>query len=83
MARHLSRKRTTHSILAEFFWPGLHGAVGRFVTAYDVCWTTVARGMVHEVPLEQVPPIATLFSKVAVDNVGPLKPTMCKATVTF
>ncbi|XP_077508305.1 uncharacterized protein LOC144119604 [Amblyomma americanum] len=75
MAGHLGRKKTTDRILADFFWPGLQGDVSRFVASCDICQKTVARGAVRKVPLERVPLVDTPFSKVAVDIVGPLKPT--------
>ncbi|XP_077541014.1 uncharacterized protein LOC144153239 [Haemaphysalis longicornis] len=75
MAGHLGRAKTIDRILADFFWPGLHGDVKRFIASCDICQRTVDRGTVRRVPLERVPLVDTPFRKVAIDIVGPLKPT--------
>ncbi|XP_065282035.1 uncharacterized protein [Dermacentor albipictus] len=78
MAGHLGKKKTTDRILADFFWPGVHGDTHAFVASCDICQKTASRGSVRKVPLEKMPLVDTPFRKVAIDILGPLKPVTRK-----
>ncbi|XP_050030532.2 uncharacterized protein [Dermacentor andersoni] len=79
MAGHLGQKKTTDRILADFFWPGVHGDTHAFVASCDICQKTASRGSVRKVPLEKMPLVDTPFRKVAIDILGPLKPATRKS----
>ena len=45
-----------------------------FCKSCDICQSTIQKDRVSKVPLGEMPLIDTLFKRVAVDNVGPIKP---------
>ncbi|XP_037521061.1 uncharacterized protein LOC119397715 [Rhipicephalus sanguineus] len=74
MGGHQGAKKTLSKIHTEFFWPGMHADVKRFVASCDICQRTAPKGHTRKVPLVKVPIISTPFEKVAIDIVGPLFP---------
>lgn len=75
MAGHLGVQKTKDRILEEFFWPGITADVKRFVASCDICQRTVPKGRVARVPLGKTPLIETPFKRVAIDIVGPIRPS--------
>ena len=67
-------KKTYESIIANFYWPGVHRDVVRYCRSCDTCQRTVAKGRVPKVPLGKLPLIEMPFKRVAVDVVGPTAP---------
>lgn len=74
MAGHQGVRRTTDRILGDFYWPGMHEDIKRFVRSCDVCQRTTPKGKVGVAPLGNMPLIRTPFQRVAVDLIGPLSP---------
>ena len=74
MGGHLGIKKTTDKIQSAFYWPGIQGDVTRFCKSCDVCQKTVNKGLVPNVPLQQIPLIDKPFKRVAIDLVGPISP---------
>lgn len=75
MAGHLRCGKNAHHILSEFFWPGLHADVKRFVASCDICQRTTPRDRTRGAPLGRMPVIDTPFKRVAVDVIGLLAPS--------
>ena len=74
MAGHLGIKRTADRLTQSFYWPGFDGDVQRYCPSCDTCQRH-ASVKVKRGPLQSIPIVSTPFSKVAVDIIGPLKPT--------
>ena len=74
MSGHLGTTKTLDRVVAEFFWPGICGDVGRFCKSCDICQRTIQKGRVSKVPLGKLPLIDTPFKRVTVDIVGPIEP---------
>lgn len=74
MAGHQGVRRTTDRILGDFYWPGMHEEIRRFVKSCDVCQRTTPKGKVGVAPLGNMPLIRTPFQRVAIDLIGPLSP---------
>ena len=73
MAGHLRIRKTLNRVVAEFFWPGICGDVTRFCRSSNKCQHTNQNGRTNKVPLGKLPLIDTLFKRVAVDIVSPIK----------
>jgi len=71
---HLGIQKTYDRVCSQFWWPGMHGSVVRFVRSCDVCQRSVPRGRVPKVPLGKMPVIDIPFQRVAVDLIGPFSP---------
>ncbi|XP_054925300.1 uncharacterized protein [Dermacentor andersoni] len=78
MAGHQEIKRTIDRVLESFYWPGVQEAVRRYVRSCDTCQRTYPKSKVGKAPLGRLPLIDTPFERVAVDIIGPLKPTSNK-----
>ena len=74
LAGHLGIKKTLDRILNNFYWPGIHGDVTRFIRSCDICQRTIPKGRVKKIPLGKMPVIVTPFEKIGVDLVGPISP---------
>jgi len=74
LSRHQGIKKTYECVIANFYWPGVHGDVVRYCRSCDACQRTVAKGRVPKVPLGKLPLIEMPFKHVAVDLVGPTAP---------
>jgi len=74
LSGHLGIQKTYDRVCSQFWWPGMHGSVVRFVRSCDVCQRSVPRGRVPKIPLGKMPVIDIPFQRVAVDLIGPLSP---------
>jgi len=74
LSGHLGIQKTYDRVCSQFWWPGMHVSVVRFVRSCDICQRSVPRGRVTKVPLGKMPVIDILFQRVAVDLIGPFSP---------
>ena len=74
MSGHLGIRKTTDRILNEFFWPTVRKDVQQYCKTCDICQKTIPKGKISQLPLGKMPIIDTLFSRVAIDIVGPISP---------
>lgn len=74
MGGHLGVRKSQDRVYSEFFWPGIHGDIGRYCKSCDICQRTIPKGRVPKVPLGKHPRIDVPFKRVAVDIVGPIEP---------
>ncbi|KAJ8020240.1 hypothetical protein HOLleu_39778 [Holothuria leucospilota] len=72
---HQGIKKTKFKILTEFYWPGVGADVRRYCQSCDICQRTIPKGRITKVPLGDMPLMNSPFERVAVDLVGPLKPS--------
>ncbi|XP_038052264.1 uncharacterized protein LOC119724977 [Patiria miniata] len=75
---HLGSQKTCDRVTTNFFWPGIHSSIRRFVKSCDICQRTYPKGKVKKLPLGSHPLIDTPFQRVAVDIVGPIHPATDK-----
>ena len=71
LAGHLGKEKTRRRVLRYFYWPTLFRDVEQFCRACVACQKSSPRG-VMKAPLIPLPIIEELFSRVAMDIVGPL-----------
>ena len=72
---HQAAKRTHDRISTNFYWPGMGADIRRYCQSCDICQRNISKGRVTKVPLGETPIIDTPFERVAVDLIGPMKPT--------
>jgi hypothetical protein len=72
---HQGSKKTRNKVMSDFTWPGMQADITRYCQSCDICQRTLPKGRVGKVPLGSVPLIEEPFQRVAVDLVGPIKPT--------
>lgn len=72
---HQAAKKTSEKVMAHFYWPGLGADIRRYCQSCDTCQRTIPKGRVTKIPLGDMPIIDTPFERVAVDLVGPIKPS--------
>ena len=72
---HQAAKRTHDRISTNFYWPGMGADIRRYCQSCDICQRNIPKGRVTKVPLGETPIIDTPFERVAVDLIGPMKPT--------
>jgi len=58
----------------EFYWPGVHECVTRYVASGDLCQRNVSKGTVPKAPMRKLLLISTPFSTICVDIIGPISP---------
>ncbi|XP_040065074.1 uncharacterized protein LOC120838968 [Ixodes scapularis] len=75
MSGHQGVKNTLALATEEFFWPGIQSDIKWYVRSCDVCQRTVPKGRVGKATLGTLPTIDTPFKRVAVDIIGPVRPT--------
>lgn len=75
MAGHLGSHKTRDRIWQTFYWPGMCKDIRRYVASCATCQRTVPKGSVRRVPLEKMPLVDVPFRQVAVDLVGPIRPS--------
>ena len=75
MGGHLGIRKTVDRILNNFYWPAIHTDVSRFCRSCDICQRTIRKESISRAPLQNMPLIAQLFKRVAVDLIGPIHPT--------
>lgn len=78
LAGHLGVRRTQERIQRDFYWPGIAREVREFCRTCDSCQRSVPKGYITRVPLGSVPIVTVPFEKVAIDLVGPIKPTSAR-----
>ena len=73
---HLGIRKTTNSILRNFYWPGIRNDVKLYCRNCKVCQMVGKPNQVLKpVPLKPIPVMQEPFSKVVIDCVGPLPKT--------
>ena len=58
----------------EFYWPGVHECVTRYVASCDLCRRNVSKGTVPKEPMGKLPVISTPCSTICFDIVVPVSP---------
>src|SRR6218665_3957417 len=71
---HLGVKNTLDRLTRHFYWVGVGKAVRAFCRSCDVCQHLGKGASPQMAPLVNLPVIGSIFSKIAVDIVGPLTP---------
>jgi len=74
LAGHRGAGKTLSRVQQEFYWPGIHDFVTRYVASCDLCQRNVSKGTVAKAPLAKLPLIGTPFTVMCVDIIGPLSP---------
>jgi transposase InsO family protein len=74
LAGHRGPSKTLSRVTQEFYWPGIHNFVSRYVASCDLCQRNVSKGTVGKAPLGKLPLVGTPFSIICIDLVGPLSP---------
>jgi len=74
LAGHRGPAKTLRRVEQEFYWPGVHEFVTRYVASCDLCQRNVSKGTVSKAPLGKLPLVETPFSVICVDIVGPISP---------
>jgi len=74
LSGHRGSTKTLKRVLQEFYWPGIHNFVLRYVSSCDLCQRNVSKGTVGKAPLGSLPVIGTPFSVICIDLIGPLSP---------
>jgi len=80
-AGHLGVRKTYDRLARHFFWVGMHKAVALYCKTCNVCQRLGKADKHQRAPLINLPVIGNVFSKIAVDIVGPLK--KCKSGNRF
>ena len=58
LAGHRGPAKTLSRVQQEFYWPGIHDYVTRYVASCDLCQRNVSRGTVSKAPLGSRPSTA-------------------------
>ncbi|KAJ8044924.1 hypothetical protein HOLleu_07817 [Holothuria leucospilota] len=75
---HQGSSRTYDKVCSSFIWPGLHADITRYCQSCDVCQRMCPKGRVSKVPLGSTPLLEEPFQRIAVDLVGPIKPSSAR-----
>ena len=78
LAGHMGINKTVDRVRSQFYWPGVHDDISRYVKSCDQCQRTVPKGRIPKAPLDKMPVIKTPFYRVAVDIVGPINPSSAR-----
>jgi len=70
MAGHLGIKKTYCKVLNDYYWPGVHRNVKRFICSCHVCQMVGKPN--QKPPVAPLKPIPVLDEHVLIDCVGPL-----------
>lgn len=73
-AGHSGKRKTTHRIMTNFFWPGVRRDAAEMCKACGACQKTATR-RTPRYPLVPLPIVEQPFTRIAMDMVGPLPPT--------
>jgi len=65
---------TLSRVQQEFYWPGVHEYVTRYVASCNLCQRNVSKGTVPKAPMGKLSLISTPFSTICVDIIGPISP---------
>jgi len=71
---HRGAGKTLSRVQQEFYWPGVHDYVTRYVASCDLCQMNVSKGTGAKVPMGKLPLARTPFSMICVDIIGPICP---------
>ena len=71
LAGHLGRKKTYAQLAQRFYWPSMSNNVAKFCQSCEAC-QKCGRRKPARVPMIPLPVVDILFSRVAMDLVGPL-----------
>ena len=74
LAGHRGAGKTLSRVQQEFYWPGIHEYVTRYVASCDLCQRNVSKGTVAKAQMEKLPLIGTPHSVISVDIIGPISP---------
>jgi len=74
LAGHRGSAKTLSRVQQEFYWPGIHDYITRYVASCDLCQRNVSKGTVPKAPMGKLPLIGTPFSILCVDLIGPISP---------
>ena len=74
LAGHMGIANTFNKVSSQFFWPGYSQDIEDYVKSCHQCQVTCYKGRVGKAPLGKTPLIATPFSRIALDLIGPLYP---------
>jgi len=74
LSGHRGAAKTLRRVQQEFYWPGIHNFVTRYVASCDLCQRSVSKGTIGKAPMGKLPLAGTPFSTVCVDIIGPLSP---------
>ena len=72
LSGHRGASETLKRVQQEFYWPGIHNFVTRYVASCDICQRNVPKGTVAKAPMGKLPIIGTPFATVCVDIIGPI-----------
>ena len=75
MGGHLGWKKTYNVIKNHFYWRGMTKDIRNYCNACDTCQRTISKGRVPITPMGTMPIIEEPFKRVAIDLIGPIKPT--------
>lgn len=75
MSGHLGASKTKDRISQHFYWQNMFADIDRYCKSCDICQRTLPKGCVGKVILGSAPIIGTVFSRVALDLIGPLPVT--------
>ena len=70
---HLGAQKTFNHLARHFFWVGMRKSVVNYCRTCDTCQHLGKANVQSQAPLTNLPVIGEVFSKLAVDIVGPLK----------
>ena len=62
LARHRGAAKTVSRVQQEFYWPGVHECVTRYVASCDLCQRNVSKETVPKAPMGKLPLINTIFN---------------------
>jgi len=74
LAGHRGAGKTLSRVQQEFYWPGIHEYVTRYVASCELCQRNVSKGTVAKAPMGKLPLIGTPHSVISVDIIGPISP---------
>ena len=74
LAGHRGAGKTRSRVQQEFYWPGVHDYITRYVASCDLCQRNVSKVTVAKVPMGKLPLVGTPFSMICVDIIGPISP---------
>jgi len=74
LAGHRGAAKMLSRVHQEFYWPGVHECVTRYVASCDLCRRNVSKGTVPKEPMGKLPVISTPCSTICFDIVVPVSP---------
>jgi len=71
---HRGAAKTLSRVKHEFYWPGVHECVTRYIASCDLCQRNISKGTAPKAPMGKLPLISTLFLTICVEIIGPISP---------